>query len=206
MAETEDRVRKLEIRLACLITGGIVTVVAIGAFLGATNLYHIPKQVRQAVSDSIPEYVKRDMPDFREKLQGFLAEAAEAAGRAKGHAAEIEDLANTLRGRGVRVQTGSVSMHRNEIPSLQNIDRCPKPPEEHRRGHLAGRVNFPEPFVSPPEVLMAFAAIATAQVDRGNRLVVETTYVDKEGFDYVMYTWCNSIVTWVRASWIAVAK
>lgn len=128
----------------------------------------------------------------------------------------IEDARNmnmrllALEDRDVQVQTGSITLDPRDpgYSSLTEVglEDCPK--ERGRRGDLNGRVSFPEPFLSPPKVLIAFSIIETdlEPGNRGTRLVVEATHVDKEGFNYDLYTWCNGQVWWVRASWMAVGK
>lgn len=206
MAETEDRVRRLEITLARFIGGGVVAVVAILAFIGVTSLYQIPTQVRTAVSGAVTNYVKKEVPGFGERLQGFLTEAGEAVAQAKKNAGETDALAENLRSRGVQVQTGIVEIHKDKMGDLWDVEQnhCPRG-REGQRGELSGRVKFPEPFLSPPQVLLALSALDLAS-DRNVRIRAVTSKVDEEGFDYLLYTWCNTRVWWIRASWIAVAE
>ena len=117
---------------------------------------------------------------------------------------------DALQGDVLKVQTGSITLDPRDpgysLLTEVNVGECPK--EQGRRGDLNRRVSFPEPFLSPPKVLIAFSIIETdLEVgNRGTRLVVQATHVDREGFNYDLYTWCNGQVWWVRASWMAVGK
>ena len=206
MAETEYRVRKLEITLARFIGGGVVAVVAILAFIGDTSLYQIPTQVRTAVSGAVTKYVEEKLPGFDETLRSFLIETGEAVERAKKDAGEIDDLAESLRNWGVQVQTGIVEIHKDKMAHIWDVQQnhCPRG-REGQRGELSGRVNFPEPFSSPPQVLLALSGLDFAS-DRNIRIRAIASKVDEAGFDYLLYTWCNTRVWWIRASWIAVAE
>ena len=204
MPEIEDRIWRLERTLGRLIGGGIVAVVAILALLGATSFHQIPTQIATAVS----AYIDREEPNFGETIRSFLSDTETAAKQAKESAGEIEAMENALRSRGVQVQTGMLSMSQESHPHLWNVDRghCPRWAEGGRRGILDEHVEFPESFLAPPEVVMALNIIDTGHDGRPVRLFMDVKNVNEEGFDYNLFTSCNSKVNWVRASWIAVAK
>ena len=115
-------------------------------------------------------------------------------------------ITGDLRGRDVQVQTGTVEIHKDKMGGLWDVrdSHCPRG-REGQRGELSGRADFPEPFLSPPQVLLALSALDFAS-GRNLRIHAIVSKVDEAGFDYLLYTWCNTKVWWVRASWIAVAK
>ena len=205
MADIESRLGRLERTLARLTGGAIVAGIMLLAFLGATSFYQIPKKIAEVVPRAIDNYVESKLPGFGEKLQGFLTEAQESADRLKKHADELEALADALRGGVTLVQTGRVEIHKNKIPNLWEVkvEHCPE--KDANRGELNGRVNFPESFLSPPKVLMAFSSLDFSH-GRNLRIVADAWNVDEKGFDYALLTWCNTKVWRVIASWIAVGE
>lgn len=73
------------------------------------------------------------------------------------------------------------------------------------RGLSGARVDFGEPFASPPEVLVSLTQID--QETRGAAILrIVVTAIDAGGFNYDLHTWCNTRVARVRAEWIAVAR
>ena len=73
------------------------------------------------------------------------------------------------------------------------------------QGVVGGRVQFPKAFSSVPRVQLSLR-----ELDIGNttstRLRLEVTSVDREGFNYNMYSWAGTRVYSVTASWIAVTE
>ena len=214
MEETDEhRIRKLEIKLARLIAGGIVAVVAILAFIGVTKWYQIPTQVRTAVSDAISKSVEEELPRFGERLERFLTETEEAAERAKEHASEIDGLAQALRSRNVQIQTGIVEIDKDGDPDVFKLDYSCGPYSQapiRYRGTRGKRVDFPTLFASTPEVFMALSYIdAKSREFAGtSRLGIKTqiTHVDTRGFNYDFVVWCQTGLRRGEASWIAVAR
>lgn len=73
------------------------------------------------------------------------------------------------------------------------------------RGLNGARVNFDEPFASPPEVLVSLTQID--QETRGAAILrILVTAVDADGFNFNLHTWCDTRVARARADWIAVAR
>ena len=207
MADIEDRVGRLERTLARLGGGAIVGGVALLAFFGTTSFYHIP--------NAIKTYVETELPGFEKRLRDFLADAEESVGQlqehadqGKEHADQLQDWAEAWRSSGVpvKMQTGLLVIHKSDMPDLWDVPagHCPEG-IAGQRGELEGRVDFQEPFHSPPTVLIAFSALDFAH-DRNIRIRVRAEKVDKEGFDYVLATWCNTRVWKTQASWIAIAN
>ena len=98
----------------------------------------------------------------------------------------------------VRVQSGIVGLpySSGERPLAERIG------ESRLRGIVGGRVDFPVAFARVPEV-----HIALSSVDMSNqanvRLRVRATSVDREGFEYELYSWAGTHVFSAAASWVA---
>lgn len=108
----------------------------------------------------------------------------------------------------IQFQRGSISINQKNNPSLWNVGagHCPKWNDGGRRGITDGRVTFEKAFSSPPVVLAAFDVIDTGHGGRPTRLFMDTGNIDKTGFNYNLFTSCNSKVNWVRAHWIAIGN
>ena len=95
------------------------------------------------------------------------------------------------------VQTGSVQLP-YDADGIREIVRG-------LQGVVGGRVQFPEAFSSVPRVQLSLS-----QLDIWNgantRVRVAVTSVDREGFDYEMYSWAGTRVYYMTASWIAVTR
>ena len=108
----------------------------------------------------------------------------------------------------LRVQVGFVSISSKEFPALgKPPSGCPEWTAGGTRGlyKSAGRVDFQEPFASPPKVIMALSTIDIGAPNVNARIHVAVTKVDTTGFNYDFFTWCDTTIYWSRASWIAVA-
>ena len=96
------------------------------------------------------------------------------------------------------VQTGSVRLP-YDTDGIREMLR------DGVQGVVGGRVQFPKAFSSVPRVQLSLS-----QLDIWNgtntRVRVEVTSVDREGFDYDMYSWAGTRLYYVAASWIAVTE
>ncbi len=97
----------------------------------------------------------------------------------------------------VRVQTGMVS-----LPYASSTRPVVTQRGGRLRGIVGGRVDFPVAFARAPEVHMALAGVDMS--NRANaRLRVRVTSVDREGFEYELYSWDSTHVYTASASWVA---
>ena len=102
------------------------------------------------------------------------------------------------------VQTERVEIKKSDMPYLWDVPPGPcKEGTAGYRGQLSGQVRFSEPFVSPPEVIMALDTLDVSKADN-LRILALVTKVAEAGFDYQLLTWCKTQVWRARASWIAI--
>ena len=173
------------------------------------------QEVKRLLSEVLAELQKLNEAVAYSPVQDTLHSLAEKNNEALGQI--VEEIRNATKASSFagsrhidQVFTGRVRIHRDQIPNLESIplSHCPKSPEKAYRGIVNGRVNFPQPFSSPPEVLMALTQIGIGDIaaERGLRLTVEPAHIDEKGFNYSLYTWCNTQIAAAIASWIAVGK
>lgn len=143
--------------------------------------------------------------EFPERRLGPVAEEfADLQERARSLGAEVATLRNEVTGLRARleeprVQNGIVSLSysRNGRPLARRRG------EARLRGTVGGRVDFPEPFAGTPLVYMALAG-ADVRDGANLRLRVRVTSVDREGFEYELYSWADTHVFTASASWVAI--
>ena len=97
--------------------------------------------------------------------------------------------------RGPRVQSGTVEMGGSD----------PIPGDNSSRGHVNGRVDFPEPFVQVPEVIAAISSVDHDH-DTNLRLDLQVKEIDTTGFNYNFVTWADTRIYFANFRWMAVAK
>lgn len=113
----------------------------------------------------------------------------------------IADL--EYRSRFPRVQSGTIQI--NSGDGIEDNSRgCPEG-ESAWRGHVDRRLDFPEPFISVPEVVAAISAV-DHHVDNNLRLALRVNSIDTKGFSYDFFTWCNTRLASADMRWMAVAK
>ena len=194
MAEIEDRVRKLEMLLARIFGGIVVAVVILLGFLGYTSLYQVPQGITKAVS----KYIEERDDEIIDRIRKFGDEVAEDAGKVKSNAAMTDKLVEQIESSpgAMRVEFGSVNIHKEGIPKLWNPNGC-----EADRGVYGEEVSFEEAFIKPPVVIIGITSL-----DLGGhvRLTVRVDKVTASGFTYSYYTWCDTKVWGATASWMAV--
>ena len=107
----------------------------------------------------------------------------------------------------VRIQTG--------IVSLPLVNHSPYPLAAQRgddalKGIVGGRVDFAVPFSRPPEVHIALSSLNTYNGGNNFRVSVRVQSVDRDGFEYELYTWTTANVHGTStllysggASWVA---
>ncbi|MCY4027907.1 MAG: H-type lectin domain-containing protein [Acidobacteria bacterium] len=101
----------------------------------------------------------------------------------------------------VRVQTGIVGLPYADgtrpLAARRGASRL--------RGVVGGRVDFDVAFARDPEVHIALAGVDMR--DGANaRLRVRVTSVDREGFEYELYSWAGTHVYTASASWVAFVR
>ena len=117
--------------------------------------------------------------------------------------AQLTEEVNALQdaARGPRVQSGVV-----EIGLGDGVERSSRDSScTGERGHIGRRIDFPEPFVHAPEVIVAISAI-DHYVQHNLRLVANVGEIDPQGFHYDFFVWCNTDIVIARLQWMAVAK
>ena len=99
----------------------------------------------------------------------------------------------------VRVQSGIVGLpySSGQRPLAEQIGAS------RLRGIVGGRVDFPVAFARVPEVHIALASVDMSN-EANVRLRVQVTSVDREGFEYDLYSWAGTHVFSATASWVAV--
>lgn len=102
----------------------------------------------------------------------------------------------------IGVQSGTFVITANGTRPLHDTSRCDT--SDPVRGEKFGFVPFSPQFETTPTVTLALSHIDIG--DPSIRLTAQVIDVDKTGFHYRFYTWCNTNVSGASASWIAVAK
>ena len=121
----------------------------------------------------------------------------ERAQLAEQERAQLAEQVATLQdeARGPRVQSGEVEMGLSD----------PIPGDNSSRGHVNGRVDFPEPFVQVPEVIAAISLVDHDH-DANLRLDLQVKEIDATGFNYGFVTWADTRIYFAKFRWMAVAK
>jgi hypothetical protein len=98
----------------------------------------------------------------------------------------------------MQVETGTESITKQQLPELAKPIGC-----AGQRGLVKQTINFKTEFIESPKVLSTVSFIDFAKgVD--HRINTKVTNVTKAGFTLDLLTWCDTIISKVEASWIAV--
>jgi hypothetical protein len=98
----------------------------------------------------------------------------------------------------LQVETGAESITKQQLPELSKPDGC-----SGKRGLNNLWVEFKTKFMEPPKVLSTISSVDFAKgVD--HRINTKVNNVTKEGFSLDLITWCDTSISKVEASWIAV--
>jgi hypothetical protein len=98
----------------------------------------------------------------------------------------------------MQVETGIESITKQQLPELAKPEGC-----AGKRGLNKHWVVFKTKFMEPPKVLSTLASVDFAKgVD--HRINTKVSNVTKEGFSLDLLTWCDTSISKVEASWIAV--
>ena len=98
----------------------------------------------------------------------------------------------------MQVETGAESITKEQIPELAKPEGC-----SGKRGLNKQRIDFKTKFMEPPKILSTISSVDFAKgVD--HRINTKVTSVTKEGFSLDLITWCDTRISKVEASWIAV--
>ncbi|PKG93006.1 H-type lectin domain-containing protein [Paraglaciecola sp. MB-3u-78] len=98
----------------------------------------------------------------------------------------------------MQVETGAESITKQQLPELAKPDGC-----SGKRGLNKQRIDFKTKFMEPPKVLSTISSVDFAKgVD--HRINTKVTNVTKVGFSLDLITWCDTRISKVEASWIAV--
>ena len=151
LASIDDRLRKVEQSKASIVGGIIVGTILIMGFFGFTSIHQIPKAVSNSVPTAIEEYVKKQDPQFAEKLKEYRQNAENAAKAAIVSAEKTHQFFAQLQNRGelLRIESGDIVLPHND-PDLRRTDQCPSV-----RGYVGQRIEFSTPFKKPPKVILS---------------------------------------------------
>jgi len=98
----------------------------------------------------------------------------------------------------IKVETGDESITKQQLPELAKPEGC-----SGKRGLSKKRIDFKTKFMEPPKVLSTISSVDFAKgVD--HRINTKVNNVTKEGFSLDLITWCDTRISKVEASWIAV--
>jgi hypothetical protein len=98
----------------------------------------------------------------------------------------------------MQVETGAESITKQQLPELAKPEGC-----SGQRGLNKQRIDFKTKFMEPPKVLSTITFVDFAKgVD--HRINTKVNNVTKEGFSLDLITWCDTRISKVEASWIAV--
>ena len=119
---------------------------------------------------------------------------------------QVKVISTTLAS--VASQSGVFSIKANGTRELSDNTRCDS--VDPYRGEMNGRVDFPTPFATPPQVLVGISSLDLTDSRKyagdAVRLTVAVKQVDSKGFNYTFNTWCFTVVNGATASWIAVSR
>ena len=126
LASIDDRLRKVEQSKASIVGWIIVGTIRIMGFFGFTSIHQIPKAVSNSVPTAIEEYVKKQDPQFAEKLKEYRQNAENAAKAAIVSAEKTHQFFAQLQNRGelLRIESGDIVLPHND-PDLRRTDQCP---------------------------------------------------------------------------------
>lgn len=98
----------------------------------------------------------------------------------------------------IQAETGTESITKQQLPELAKPVGC-----AGKRGLHKQKVNFKTDFIEPPNVLSTVSFIDFAKgVD--HRINTKVSNITTEGFTLDLLTWCDTRMSKVEASWIAV--
>ena len=98
------------------------------------------------------------------------------------------------------VDTGTVVIDQNKIPSLSKPDGC-----EANRGLINQQIRFANRFSTPPTVMTSFQFLDFGKgVD--HRLKTQVTNVTTMGFTLSFNTWCDTKMSHSELQWLAIGS
>jgi hypothetical protein len=98
----------------------------------------------------------------------------------------------------MQAETGTQSITKQQLPELAKPLGC-----AGQRGLNKQTIEFKTKFIEPPKVLSTVSFIDFAKgVD--HRINTKVSNITTEGFTLDLLTWCNTSISKVEASWIAV--
>ena len=98
----------------------------------------------------------------------------------------------------MQAETGNKSITKQQLPELAKPVGC-----AGQRGLNKQTIEFKTNFIEPPKVLSTVSFIDFAKgVD--HRINTKVSNITTKGFTLDLLTWCNTSISKVEASWIAV--
>ena len=181
----------------------------------------LPKNVNDILPNAIDNFLFKQSPILETTLSESLDRATKSALDAEenAHAAQIAtekinillEKYQELLGKDLNIfakliiETGTVRINKTKFPDLGKTDECPQGPEG-RRGALNFRQDFKKDFELAPEMMVALNYLSEGHREQNNIRIetkVEVKHIDKEGFNFDLFTWCDTHLWGAGMSWVA---
>jgi len=209
MAEIEDRILKLESELHRIYGGVSVAVVLLLGFFGFANFYQIPKAAKNAVPESVKNYLESEDPGLISRIKTVEAQAANSAASASSFAnatkefsekaAKLLSVIQAATGP-LYIDSGEVSLNSTQNPKIINPNGC-----EDNRGTINGNVVFKKAFSTPPQIAAGITEF-DIESNANSRVSLTIDQVTNLGFSYTFKTWCDTKLYSATAKWIAIGQ
>lgn len=94
--------------------------------------------------------------------------------------------------------SGTLRLDKSSHTDLISDGKC-----DRKRGIFEQKVHFGTAFIQPPDVVLAINGL-DVRAGKDARFKSEIVNVDKDGFTFNAYTWCDTSVAYAELTWLAV--
>ena len=102
--------------------------------------------------------------------------------------------------------SGIISLRAVSTRPITDSSACPSAPDAYR-GEMNGHVTFFKAFVDEPTVSIGLNNLDIGSgINHGQRISINVKKVDKTGFDFSFFTFCDTAIAGATANWMAVSK
>lgn len=127
------------------------------------------------------------------ELDEMLSDATLAASKLNSIEIKLKASSNYI-----TASSGKLELDKNNHPALISDGKC-----NEKRGIFEQKVNFSSSFIQPPDVVIALSSF-DVRAGKDSRFKSEVVNVDKDGFTFNAYTWCDTSVSYAELTWLAV--
>lgn len=176
----------------------LVAVIAIG------NIYlNLNDKIEQNVEQSIAQELgnkqtqlislEHSNQELAETLKHTLAQKSELSSNLSAIHHSLKQYKNLI-----SFDSGDISFTKGSHPDFISDGSC-----ERKRGAFSQRIEFDTQYTTPPKVALSLSSF---DIWKGTDLRVRTELknVDSKGFVFDTYTWCDTSLSKLTVSWVAI--